>query len=81
MPSEEKQEEAQREFNERAKKFNSEFTELLSKHKIGIRAVPGFTQDGRIGAGLQLFDDSKKVEEKPSEKAAEAEAKSDIIEA
>lgn len=46
----------------RIKQFEEELRQLLAKHRLGITAVAGLTQDGRITAQPRVFDD------KPSEK-------------
>lgn len=71
----------------RVKGFNEKFIPLLKEFQLALGASAFITNDGRIGARPQLFDDKK--EEKPAEPApaaapaapapAPADAASDIV--
>ena len=57
-------------FKKRIEAFNAELIPLLKKYKIGIGASAFLLPDGRVGAQVQFFSDTKeKVEDK---KAIEA---------
>ena len=57
------------ELEKRVKGFNEALMPILKKYQLGIGAVAFMLPDGRIGARLQIIDDTKKVEEETLAKA------------
>lgn len=55
-------------FETRVKTFNADLTKLLEKYQIGVRALPGLTPDGRIGAQIAFFDDSEEARKEREQK-------------
>lgn len=60
-----------KDFQDRAKTFNEKLVALCGELKIGIGAAPRITNDGRLAASLQFFDD-KTAEPEKVEKKEEA---------
>lgn len=68
--------EKQLDLETRVKAFNSDLIPLLGKYKLGLGAVPFFTNDGRVFARPQVFDDSVKAEtEKGSQESNASDTK------
>ena len=58
----------------RVEGFNAELIPLLGKYRLGLGATANLTPDGRVFARPQLFDDTKKEEEKAPVADADAPA-------
>jgi hypothetical protein len=56
--------EEQADLNERVKSFNAKLIPILGEFKLGLGARAFLTEDGRIAAHPQVFDDSAAFEKK-----------------
>jgi hypothetical protein len=73
-------EEKQKDLQKRVEGFNGEMIKLLGKYKLSLGAVALISNDGRILARPQLFDDSKPKQSQPGQKQAEPKKEEPIKE-
>lgn len=59
MTQDENQKAYQEDLQKRVESFNGDLIPLLGKYELGLSAIPFITNDGRIAAKPNVFDDRK----------------------